>query len=160
MRPIELHIYDLDGTLYKSPAPPIPDPTWWFHAHSFGDPKPPGYDSRWILSVLSRARSSTLAPSVRTVVITGRPDHTPMRKKVAHVLSLTGLVFDAVRLQPVLFPGTTAQYKGTTVAKMLQQLPDVKRVVLYDDEPDNHRVVGAVVKSRGLIYAGVKTPGV
>lgn len=160
MSPTELHIYDLDGTLYKSPTPPVPDPTWWYHAHSFGSPKPPGYDPRWILAVVAKARSSVLSPSVRTVVITGRRDHEPMREKVSQVLSLTGLSFDAVRLQPVFFPGTTAQYKGAVVSRMLDKLPSVKKVVFYDDELDNHRVVGAVVKSLGLKYSGVVTPGV
>jgi len=42
MRPTELHIYDVDGTLYKSPKAPGGDPVWYFHAHSFGAPKADG----------------------------------------------------------------------------------------------------------------------
>jgi hypothetical protein len=159
MHPTELHIYDVDGTLYKSPKPPIPDPVWYFHAHSFGMPREPGYDGRWILEVVSRARHSMLDPTVMTVVLTGRPDHGPMQKKVAQLLRLTGLRFDKVQLQPILFAGTTAQYKGLVVAGWLKQLPSVRKVVFYDDEPDNHVTVGGVARELGLKYQGVLTPG-
>jgi hypothetical protein len=159
MRPTELHIYDVDGTLYKSPKAPGGDPVWYFHAHSFGAPKAPGYDGRWILSVLSRARHSVLDPTVKTVILTGRPDHPPMRKKVLSLLRLTGLRFDAVVLQPIPFSGTTAQYKKSVVDQWLKQLPSVRKVVFYDDEQDNLLSVGKTVERCGVQYKAYLTPG-
>lgn len=159
MNQTELHIYDLDGTLYRSPKPPKPDSAWWFHAHSLGKPGQPGYDGRWFLRTVARARHSTLDPCALTVVLTGRPDHPPMQKAVRGLLRLSGLHFDAIRLQPILFPGTTAQYKGLEVSRWLKDLPSVRRVVLYDDEMNNHIAVAAAARKRGVAFKGVRTPG-
>jgi hypothetical protein len=91
-----------------------------------------------------------------TVVLTGRAEHLPMRKAIQSLLHLTGLQFDAVLLQPLLFVGTTAQYKAREVARLLKVLPSVRKVVLYDDDDRNHEAVGALVKGVGLTYNGWK----
>jgi len=105
------------------------------------------------------ARHSILDDSALSVVLTGRPDHPPMRKKIEALLSLTGLHFNAVMLKPILFSGTTAQFKATAVSEWLQLHPSIRKVVLYDDRLENQEAIRGIVKEKGLIYEGHHVPG-
>ena len=159
MPPLELHIYDVDGTLYRSPTPAIPDPIWWYHAHSFGEPGSTGYDKRWVLDVVYAARRSIRDPTVAAVVITGRPEHARMRAMIEGMMDKADLAFDAVVLQPIFHVGSMASYKASAVEQLLEQLPTVRRVVFYDDLQSNLKAVGRVVEQRGIRYDAHLGPG-
>ena len=155
---IELHAYDLDHTLYDSPRPPDGDPNWYFHAHSLGRWKPPGFDPRWNLEVLTAARRSSVDPLVRVVLLTARPDHRPMRVAVEQLVRSTGIKWNAICLKPVLSVMTDAEYKARVLQRWAQTWPTLQKVVLYDDRPENIEAAKVAVEGEGRKYQGVLTP--
>lgn len=156
--PIELHAYDLDYTLYDSPRPVNGDPAWYFHAHSLEGWQPPGFDRRWILPTLMEARRSSNNPLARTVILTARPDHRPMRRVVEPLVWSTGIKWDAICLKPVMSVMTDAEYKARVLRRWVQAWPTLQKVVLYDDRPENIEAAKVAVEMEGRHYQGVLTP--
>jgi hypothetical protein len=153
MAPKELHIYDFDETLYRSPTPPPgASMAWYFHAHSLGKPEAPGFDGRWVLPVLIEARRSSMDPRVASVLLTARPDHAAMRSTIYRTLALADVRWDAVQLRPIMFPGNDAMYKATVVQEWLMGMPTVEKVVFWDDQDENLELVGRAVRNEGRRY--------
>jgi hypothetical protein len=154
MDPLELHVYDFDETLY---FPPRGHGTLaFFHVESFGDWKSPGYDNRWHLANVVRARRSIADPLTVAVLLTARPDNRPMRDTVESMLASASLDFDMVKLKPVVQSfRSDAHYKAVFITEMLRQFPTVRKVVFYDDQRDNLAAAEAVVRSTGRAYKGV-----
>jgi len=160
MHPVELAVFDFDGTLLKSPKSPDGNPLWWFHAHSLASiTEAPGFDPRWYLGAIAHARKAAATPGVLTVVLTARPDHRGMREQIGRLLSLASLQFDQVVLKPVLFPGLDPAYKAHAVRAWLRKYPTIKRVSFYDDLDENHVAVKHAVEHSGRSFRGYKAPG-
>jgi hypothetical protein len=155
MSPVELHIYDFDMTLYESPQPPEPDPVWWFHAYPLYGFGAPGFDRRWILPLLVKARRSTQTPGVLTVLLTARADSAPLKQVIKKMIRTAGLGFNLVQLKPVDTTLSTPAYKAAVVHKLLKLHPSIRKVMFYDDIQANVNRVGAVVRRAGLAYVGV-----
>jgi len=159
----EIHIYDFDGTLFRSPD----KPEWWdFSWYSAGPslgrpcvPDKPGGDW-WIGKTIQAARRSIASPDVLAVLMTGRTDTTPMRYRVPELLKQAGLSFDQVLLNP---GKDTAVWKAKMAARLIQQHgPD--SVHLWEDSQKNIKAIEAAVTKAGvsfvsdLIRATSKTP--
>lgn len=157
MKPRELHVYDFDHTLYNSPQAPNGNPLWALHAKSLNGWKPPGFDQRWILPVLIHARRSGLDPYAMPVILTGRPDHKPMREIIEQMVKSTDVPWASVCLKPLLPPVSDPAYKASQVGRWLRRHASVERVVFYDDRSDNLRAVGRVVQTFGRRYRAVLT---
>ena len=156
--PTKLVLIDIDGTLYKSPKAPNGDTSWYFQGKSL-QPDTPGFDQAWYIEMVEHARRAVDDPLAVTAVITGRPDHMGMRKAVGRLLRLANLQPKHVLLQPVYFPGSTAQYKALATSTWLNKYPTVREVVLYDDEEPNHVAVRAVTLGKGKRFTGIVAPG-
>jgi hypothetical protein len=150
----ELHVYDLDMTLYRSPEPPEDDPTWYYHAHSFGSVKGPGFDRRWNLDTIAKARHSSLSQGVMTIVLSARPENEPMRRKIEQMIALTGIEFDKILLRPITYPGSIPKFKAACVAGLLTKHPTVDKVACVDDEADNLSEIAKTVQSLGRVFDG------
>lgn len=154
MQPTELYVFDFDDTLYRSPQPPDGDVSFYYNPSSFGQVGAPGFDKRWILDSVARARHAQYKPYGMSIVLTGRPESDPMRHKIEYILSLTGVEFDKVVLMPVVFPGSIAQFKAAYVAGLLTKHPTLNRVIFLDDDVDNHMAVQEAVIGVGKVYEG------
>lgn len=130
---LELHIYDFDGTLFRSPhAPAFWMGQWWSAAESLLPPcvpEHPGSDW-WVASTVAAARQSIANPDVYAVLITGRPARSGLRYRVPELLKLAGLRFDEVFLSNT---DSTVTFKQRTILSLLQRLPAIDKVVLWDD---------------------------
>lgn len=140
---LELHIFDFDGTLFKSPRPPK---SWdkgtgaWFGDpttldHPFVPEKAPS--RYWNGPVVAKARKSISNPNVLAVMMTGRKALPQFRYRVAELLKQQGLNFDEVHLNTG--GGSTATFKAMMVRRFLQQHPGITRVQMWDDR-HNHFV--------------------
>ena len=159
MKPTELYVFDFDETLYRSRKPPLPSPAWWYHASTLDGHGAPGFDSRWILKVVAVARAAQQAPWARTALLTGRPKHSAMDRKIREVLSGARLRFDHFHLKPVIpVDRRTRDYKAAVVTKLLLAHPSIQRVVFYDDRPENLEAVGEAAEGGGVAYVPVLTP--
>ena len=161
MKPVELHVYDLDGTLYDSFRLPVNRPDWWFSAKSLRGWGPPGEDRKWILANVIEARRSVQAPWVRTALLTGRPRHGEMEATIKRMLSSARLHFDKVQLRPLLPLTTTPRYKAHKIIDWLADYPTVEKVVFYDDLDENLDAVGhALSYYDDVAYSPIKAPGI
>lgn len=128
----ELHIYDFDGTLFKSPAPPAGwDGHWWSDPISLSPPcvpQKPGSD--WYVSFSSKAlKVSASRSDVYSVVMTGRL--TKFRPRVAELLRNAGLNLNELILNSG--SGPTELYKIDEMRYLLRSLPHVHTVVFWED---------------------------
>jgi len=137
----ELHVYDFDGTLFRSPAPP---PDWkgtgaWYNDESSLDrpyvPEKPGPDF-WIADTVASARQSIANPDVLAVCVTGRSNRQVFKYRVPELLRGAGLHFDDIYLNP----GTdTAGFKKRVIWMLLQRHPSIDTVQIWEDNLINLR---------------------
>lgn len=140
---VKLHLYDFDGTLFKSPEPP----SWWSNKKmgywfnepiSLSDPfipvKPDA--SYWHGRVVRSAKESISDPTTLALMCTGRPNSNgAMRYRVAELLKYAGLDFDLVDLKQGT--GSTAQYKAKLVFELLKKYPNIRSVSVWEDTKEN-----------------------
>lgn len=148
--PRELHVYDFDGTLFRSPQPPPRRKTgWWWSIDSLSPPcvpDEPGQDW-WVEDVVSSALASIDSPDVYTVLMTGRPDRGGFRERIEALLESAGLLFDEVRL---LNKGRTPDFKISVLKEILDANPDITHVTMWDDNEGYLSQYEEFVESRGV----------
>lgn len=156
---LEIHIYDFDMTLFRSPEAP----KWWdkksygqWHSHqsSLGEPflevKAPS--SYWITNVVRRAKSSTQDLNVWSVMCTGRIDIVPIGYRVAELLKQAGLDFDNVFLNGT--GAKTPKYKQQVLIGLLKKFPNVKKVQMWEDTKENLDAIEAICNKVGVEFEG------
>lgn len=147
----ELHLYDFDSTLFRSPyQPAIWDGDWWSDPASLMEPCVPDRPSEkyWIQDTVDKARESIADPNVFAVMMTGRKDGKAFRYRVPELLSQQGLDFDAVHLDPGGKDSAKIN-KIRRVLQYLQQYPQINKVQIWDDRKSHLRDFEKVLKHFG-----------
>ena len=157
----ELHLYDFDGTLFRSPAPP----TWWttntggWYSGQFSldppcIPEKPG-SKWWIESTVRDARKSIADPDVWAIMCTGRND-SKFRWRVPQLLRQKSLDFDQVFLKPNAAKGKasgddsgTAAYKSKLIERLVKKF-GIEKVVVWEDSNMPH--FAATAKKLGVDF--------
>jgi hypothetical protein len=155
MRETELHIFDFDGTLFKSPAPPksYGKRGWWDDPRSLEPPcvpeKPGGewYNSQ-VVSAFKKAKAN---PQAVTVVMTGRLSH--FRQRVSQLCTAGGISPDELILKQS-GGGATEAYKIGAMRYLLKQMPYCKVVEFWEDRHHHLKNFGHFVESRGYDFVG------
>jgi len=135
----ELHIYDFDGTLFRSPD----EPDWWpknklgsffFHRASMGFPTVPKEPNGrwWVPEVVEKARRSIGNPAVYTIMATGRYDQV-YGDRVLELLDQKGLEFDQVHCNP---NERTKVFKRRLFLGVIADLPELERIEIWDDHKE------------------------
>jgi len=145
---LELHVYDFDGTLFKSPDQPDwwkEKRLWWAHPSSLEAPAVPENPSSdwWNMRVVSDAKRSTKNPNVYAVLLTGRSDRV-YRYRVPELLKQAGLAFDEVHLANT---DDTKTWKLKMLKKLLSRFPDVRHVHIWEDADHLGAMLSLVEKS-------------
>jgi hypothetical protein len=160
----KLYIFDFDGTLFRSPGP-RPDHTQpaedWFPG-SLGDesgvPKKP--NENWYLQeAVESFKRAQRDPFAYVAVVTGRWPHitdddgnitTDFETRVRELLDHMGMFPDSLHMKdPEEYGiGTTHDFKRDMAQELLEDLPAVTSMQVYDDN-DNHRrwVADAALKA-------------
>jgi hypothetical protein len=139
----ELHVYDFDNTLFKSPD----KPPWWPHRHWWTDEDsllPPCVPEEptprwWVSDVVSEAKKSIADETVYTLMITGRVDKT-FADRVTDLLKQKGLLFDEMRFKNNASEATD-EYKARHVRNVADKFPELITIHIWDDMPDNVETV-------------------
>lgn len=156
---LEIHIFDFDGTLFRSPE----EPSWWSQRRygywfstetSLGMPFVPvkAPSDYWINNVVRDAKGSVGSMDTWAVLCTGRIDTPSLRYRVAELLKQAGVDFDEVFLNDM--GGKTVSYKEKVLTKLLQQHPQVKKVQMWEDSQDNLDAIEAICARRGVAFEG------
>ncbi len=154
---LELHIFDFDNTLFRSPEPP----EWWSNkkmgywfndAVSLGEPFVPQKPSSdyWFNGVVSEAKKSISDMNTLAIMCTGRSNNNgAMRYRVAELLKGKGLDFDEVHLKP---GGQTARYKAKLVFDLLKKYPNIASVSVWEDTQENLDAIEKVCAHFGFEF--------
>ena len=132
----EIHIFDFDGTLFKSPHPPKGwTDGWWANTRSLAPPCVPEKVSSdwWNRPVANELRESMRRPDVVTIVMTGRLER--FRKRISKLLSSAGLAPDELMLSPGGM--ATSQYKKQHMRWLFSQFPATRAVHFWEDRHDH-----------------------
>tara|TARA_Y100000310_G_scaffold332468_1_gene408109 strand:+ start:621 stop:1178 length:558 start_codon:yes stop_codon:yes gene_type:complete len=129
----ELHLYDFDGTLFRSPhLDGIPK--WWVSDFSLSPPcvpQKPGPEW-WNQKVVGEARRSIADQNVWCIMVTGRSDTVGgFRWRVPELLKGAGLRFDAVYLNDT--GGATDAFKKRVITDTLRRFPQIETVHIWED---------------------------
>lgn len=156
---LEIHIYDFDLTLFRSPNPP----KWWerevygqwsSHQSSLGFPfieiNPPS--EFWVSPVVKKAKESINDLNVWAVMCTGRIDTGSIRYRVAELLKLAGLDFENVFLNRSGLK--TEKYKVEVLRHLLKKFPQVKKVQMWEDTQKNLDSIESVCNQFGIEFEG------
>ena len=147
----ELHLYDFDGTLFRSPDPPDwydrSVGSWWISHSSLDEPCVPHQPGGewWVGNTVTAAKASISDPNVFAICCTGRTEK-PFRWRVPELLKQRGLNFDAVYLNPGM---DTAAFKRGILSKLLNRYPFVEHVVVWEDDATKAASYVKHVKSLG-----------
>lgn len=149
-----LHIFDFDDTLFDSPKVPKDwegsEREWWRNPASLSPPHvPEGAEKKRVLPTAQVARSSVQNPKVHAVLLTGRADDPGMRMRIASITKALGLEFDSLFFKE---SGNTEQYKARVVEGLLQKMPSVQTVAMWDDLARNLNAVEKVAESAGVDF--------
>lgn len=149
---LELHVYDFDGTLFRSPdQPPWWDGSWFVSDASLGMPcvpDVPGSDW-WIGSTVAEAKKSIGNPDVLAIVLTGRSaDHGGYRYRVPELLKQEGLHFDHVMLNT---GGETPTFKAKALIRLMRTF-DFDAVHVWEDNAENMAVLEAAMGLEGVPF--------
>lgn len=143
----ELHHFDFDHTLFRSPGPiggrvketdaeAIDTIDSWFNESLSGRiPEVPNINW-WIPETVEKFRKAMRNPRARVVVSTGRyPEFEPA---IRRLLESQGLEADEIRTKDPEKYGkhgtTTQKYKAETMKDILSEMPRVRQVHIYDDK--------------------------
>jgi len=156
---LELHVFDFDNTLFKSPEPPSWWSTrtygYWYNLESsLGFPFLPVRTSRasWNSEVVRDAKDSINDLDVWSVMCTGRINTPSLRYRVAELLQDAGLDFDEVYLNGS--GSKTLEYKKNLVKGLLQKHPNITRVVVWEDNESNLDGIEMVARDFGVGFEG------
>lgn len=146
----ELHIFDFDGTLFRSPSAPATwKGGWWGSVDSLTPPCVPAKPGPkwWVSSTVSEAKRSIADSDVYAVMMTGRDDRADLRYRIADLLKIKGLDFDQVVLSK---SGDSIGDKKRQLGKMLRRFPIVDSVSFWDDRPGHLKHLASVAEEHGI----------
>mgnify|MGYP001273851789 CR=1 FL=1 len=179
----ELHMYDFDDTLFRSPLPP----NWWYKDYdvylqwdqenppiksegvledwdtspqSLGPPfmeKNPSIDSGlWKKEIVQSAIKSQNTDFVFNMFCTGRENI--LKDHIKEMMDAVGLTFDDDKyyLQPDA--RNTAIFKVNQITKVLDRYPSIKRVVIWEDSTTNLEQIENLCNNRGIEFVGHRVP--
>jgi hypothetical protein len=150
----EIHIYDFDATLFRSPKAPAwydndRDGEWHQNPFSFAEPCLPRGE-QWVKPVLADAKRSIASKDVYAVVCTGRKKH--FQKVVERLLAKKGLKFDEVILKD---QGGTEAFKKRVIDELMSDFPNAV-VHIWEDRHHHLKSFMAHIERNGGI--GVPHP--
>lgn len=156
---MKLHVYDFDGTLFRSPLRPSWWPrgkAWWATDAALSPPLVPKRPSAewWVSSVLSQAKRSISDPDTHTVLLTGRSKHIFFRR-IKEIVQQMGLNFDELLLK------TTSDdkiFKLKALKKLLEELPQIDEVAIWEDNGPNLQSYLRLVENMGATAVGHRVP--
>jgi len=127
-----LHLYDFDGTLFRSPEKPKgwPERGWWSNEKSLEEPQVPEEPTTdwWVQKVLRDAHESEQAADAAFVLVTGRFEK--FEDRINELLDQQDLDFDEIRLAP---EGSRSEVWKPEMLRQLIEEHQPTRVEIWED---------------------------
>lgn len=147
-RPLKISIFDFDGTLFRSPYPPVDwQGSWWGNTASLHPPivpEIPGPDW-WNQDVVERAKQAIADPDTVTALVTGRLA-SKFTLRVKDLLSQVGLNFHHLELCD---GDDTLKFKMRVIDRLMKDYSSARGVNLWEDREEHLRQYADHVESSG-----------
>jgi len=135
----EIHLFDFDGTLFRTPLPPEgwPDGDWWPNPASMKPPYVPDKPGSawWIPEPVTALKAAIANPRAYTAVCTARMY--PLRSRLNELLNGRGLRPDDLILNDSDFGA--ARYKMQEMKYLTRQFPTANAIHFWEDNGDHLR---------------------
>lgn len=155
--PTKLAVFDFDGTLFRSPLPPVGwEGSWWGNTLSLAPPYVPLEPTLdwWNGNVVERAKSACANEDTVTALVTGR-EASKFSLRVPELIAQMGLKFDHVEMSPGI---STEPFKVGVIDALLAKYPSVRGVDLWEDnEPHLRKFVDHVEMSGRAAFSHLIT---
>jgi hypothetical protein len=157
----ELHVFDFDGTLFKSPEKPSwwPHRSWWSNAESLLPPCVPEEPSAswWVSDVVSQAKKSIRSDEAYTLMLTARVQDA-FDDRITDLLHQKDLLFDELRFKHAAHENTP-KYKARHIRSVADKFPELTEIHIWDDSPNNLETVQQELEDVGyeVVLHGVKS---
>jgi hypothetical protein len=126
-----LAVFDFDDTLFKSTEAGERLGT---DSHLSPDSLPDkARESDWNLDVAYKAQELCVNPTVYCVMMTGRIGDV-FEEKINKLLSDKNIMFAETHYNE--FGGDTAEFKKDTIHKIIDKLPNVRRLIMWEDQEE------------------------
>lgn len=144
-----LHIYDFDGTLFRSPEKPAwwKERGWWGQVESLSPPcvpERPGSDW-WVSSTVDSAKASTSDAETYAVLITGRLAG-KFHARLFELLGQVGLRFAEVHLTS---GGGTLPFKLKVIENLIHKL-GIAKVEVWEDRSEHVGAFKSICEQFGI----------
>ena len=152
----EIHVFDFDGTLFRSPPPPDDFDrhplAWWQHPSSLSEPHVPAFpDDAWYYTENTRtALQSVQNPDVLSVLLTGRSASGGLRFRIRDLLRQRDLHFDEFLLNTM---HRTEHYKRRAIDFLLQ-LYGGEKVQVWENNHLNLYQLRQVAEKHNVDFQG------
>jgi hypothetical protein len=148
----KLHLFDFDGTLFRSPGPPKGyTGSWGADPQALAPPYVPTRpgSSWWNQGVIQDARESIADPDAHAILMTGRPRHI-FKGRIEELLAQQNLVFEFAQCNPVRERGSTMPWKRSVLMGILDRHPHIRSVTLWDDDGTKIPHYVEALEARGI----------
>ena len=135
-----LHVYDFDSTLFDTPRQKLD--------LEYGTPS----DDYWFENIVAQARDSIKNHNVLTVMCTARPAIDKAINDTKFLLTNKGLDFDKKFFKPTNREMSNAEYKTSYIEMLLNDYPNIKEIIFYDDDHKNLLSVKKLAITREIRY--------
>lgn len=126
-----LAVFDFDDTLFKSTEA---GERLGSDSHLSPESLPDkSKESDWILDTVYKAQELSINPNVYCVMMTGRVGDI-FRDKIDTLLNDKNLMFAETHYNE--FGGDTAEYKIDRIHKIIDKLPNVRRLIMWEDQEE------------------------
>jgi hypothetical protein len=153
-----LEIFDFDWTLFRSPQPPEGVARKTF-LHSSESLEPPYVPLRpgskfWIEETVREMRSATRRRDTIVALITAR--RAGVADRIEELLLQRGIEPDYFFNRPAAFnkDKDRVHFKRRMTLRILDQNPDIAKISIWEDEPEQVDSVKDVARRRGLDFEG------
>lgn len=147
----EIHLYDFDNTLFRSPYPPSEwggdKDKWWKQPGSLNPPCVPRHPDKewWNGNVVSAAKRSMKSKGVMTVLLTGRKEGV-YSKRVKELIGQVGLRFDHMKMKG---DDRTLPFKLRELEALVDKHKPEK-LVIWEDRRPHLKGLSAMVRAKGI----------
>lgn len=126
-----LAVFDFDETLFQSDKAAKEQP----NVHPLSPESLPENpkDSDWNLEIVYKAQELCSNPNVYCVMMTGRIGEV-FKDRVDRLLLNRNLIFAETHYND--FGGDTAEYKINTIRNIIDKLPNVQQLTMWEDQPE------------------------
>lgn len=149
----KLAIFDFDGTLFRSPPPPVDysdGEAWWSDPKSLGPSMvgPAPGKEMWHPDSIARLQEAIKDPETYTVVMTGR--NTVLRDRIKELLESAGAKPDELITNPAI--GNTSAYKRDEMLYLMHQLPRLQEIEFWEDKKADLKGYQRAAEKAGMSF--------